>query len=60
MAKKTVNEVDHFAWDGGKLEGLTPIGRITIRVLRINDPLRVSHREWLIELAAFPPQPSRE
>lgn len=46
---------DHFAWDGGKLEGLTPIGRTTIHVLRINDPLRVVHRELLTELEVFPP-----
>ena len=46
---------DHFAWDGGTIEGLTPIGRATINGLRINDPLRVRHRELLIELQVFPP-----
>jgi hypothetical protein len=46
---------DHSAWDGGRIEGLSPIGRTTIHVLRINDPLRVLHREVLIELDVFPP-----
>lgn len=46
---------DHFEWDGGTLVGKTPIGRTTIRVLRVNEPLRVHHRELLIELEVFPP-----
>jgi hypothetical protein len=38
----------HFAWDGPILTGLTPIGRTTINVLRINQPERVEHRRLLI------------
>jgi hypothetical protein len=45
---------DHFAWNGGALEGRTPVGRTTIAVLRINDTLRVQHRQLLMELGVFP------
>ncbi len=47
----------HFAWNDndGVMEGLTAIGRTTISVLRINEPLRVRHRLLLIELGVFPP-----
>jgi HNH endonuclease len=38
---------DHFEWDGPVLLGLTPVGRATIDVLRINDPDRVGHRRLL-------------
>lgn len=38
----------HFRWDGAKLHGRTAIGRTTIRVLKINAPLRVILREELI------------
>ena len=45
---------DHFASDGAELKGLTPTGRTTARVLRFNEPLRVQHRELLIELGVLP------
>ena len=38
----------HFRWDGAVLIGLTPIGRATIRVLHMNDLLRVRLRSQLI------------
>lgn len=44
----------HFTWNGAMLAGLTPVGRTTIAVLRINDPLRVQHRQLLIELGVYP------
>ena len=47
--------VDHFEWAGALLRGKTSIGRTTVHVLRINQPLRVAHRRLLIELEAFPP-----
>ena len=46
---------EHFAWNEGSLAGLTAIGRTTISVLRINEPLRIRHRLLLIELGVFPP-----
>ena len=45
----------HFRWVGGLLIGRTPIGRVTIFVLNINDPLRVALRESLIAEGLFPP-----
>ncbi len=38
----------HFRWDGALLVGLTPVGRATIRVLHINDFLRVGLRTQLV------------
>lgn len=45
----------HFRWDGPILRGLTPIGRVTIAVLRINESFRVATRADLIEAGVFPP-----
>lgn len=50
----------HFEWSGATLIGVSPVGRTTIAVLRINEPLRVRHRELLIELEVFPPTLSSE
>ena len=45
----------HFQWNGPILEGLTPVGRVTVIVLAINLPTRVEFREILIEAGLFPP-----
>ena len=45
----------HFFWEGAHLMGRTAIGRVTIDVLNINDPIRVRLREELIEQGLFPP-----
>jgi hypothetical protein len=45
----------HFRWQGGYLIGRTPVGRVTVAILQINDPLRVELREGLIEEGVFPP-----
>ena len=37
------------------LIGVTPIGRITVELLKINDPFRVELREELIAEGLFPP-----
>jgi hypothetical protein len=47
---------EHFAWQGPVLAGLTPIGRTTVRVLAMNDPVMVAAREVLIAEARFPPR----
>jgi hypothetical protein len=47
----------HFVWDHAILCGLTPIGRATIAVLRINAPYRIAVRASLIEEGRFPPSP---
>lgn len=38
---------DHFRWDGVRAVGLTPTGRATIDLLRINAPRRVQLRASL-------------
>lgn len=50
--------IEHFAWSGPVLVGLTPIGRATVEVLEINIRHRLVHRQALIEERAFPPPPT--
>jgi len=45
----------HFRWEGAYLIGRTPTGRVTIELLKINDPFRVELREELIDEGLFPP-----
>lgn len=35
---------DHFEWDGPIIQPLTPEGRVTVKILRLNDPERVAER----------------
>lgn len=44
----------HFRWKGAYLLGRTPVGRVTVEVLNMNDPLRVELREALIEERELP------
>ena len=46
----------HFRWKGARLIGRSGIGRVTIAILDINDPLRVELREELMDEGRFPPQ----
>jgi hypothetical protein len=48
------NWSQHFAWNGPTLRARTAIGRVTLYVLDINDPLRLEHRRLLIEEGVFP------
>jgi hypothetical protein len=43
----------HFKWVGTWLVGQTPIGRATVRVLVMNDPLKVAARAALMEEGVF-------
>lgn len=45
----------HFRWGGPRVVGRTPIGRVTVAVLAMNDPIRVALREELIDEGVFPP-----
>lgn len=45
----------HFRWQGAIVVGRTPIGRVTVALLHINDEYRVELRERLREEGAFPP-----
>lgn len=40
---------EHFVWDGALLAGLTPVGRATIRTLRLNHPHRLAVRRSLLQ-----------
>ncbi len=44
----------HFRWEGPILVRRTPVGRVTVAVLNINDPFRVELREELMEEGLFP------
>lgn len=44
----------HFCWRGPYLVGRTAIGRVTVAVLKMNDPLRVELRANLQEEGLFP------
>lgn len=46
---------DHFRWQGAELASRLPIGRVTIHVLAMNDPLVVMIREILLQEGTFPP-----
>jgi hypothetical protein len=45
----------HFRWRGAVLLGRTPVGRVTVAVLNVNDPPRVTLRAELIDDGLFPP-----
>jgi hypothetical protein len=44
----------HFRWDGPNLVGRTAIGRVTLYVLEMNAPGRITLREQLIAEGVFP------
>lgn len=45
----------HFRWEGPVLRGRTDVGRVTVKVLKVNRPLRLLLRKQLIEEGVFPP-----
>jgi hypothetical protein len=45
---------EHFMSAGAMIEGLTDIGRGTVRILQFNDPDRVALREALIADGSYP------
>jgi hypothetical protein len=46
---------EHFRWDGVELEGITPKGRATVRVLRLNRPSILLIRDEETLHGRFPP-----
>ena len=45
---------EHYVWQEERMEGLTPVGRATVRTLRLNHPLRlVIRRSLLLEGVRF-------
>lgn len=45
---------DHFQLDGAVIHPLTPEGRVTVKILQLNDAIRVEERELLIEIGLYP------
>jgi hypothetical protein len=45
---------DHFRLNGAQIEALTPVGRVTVRLLQMNKSTRIKEREILISLNRFP------
>jgi hypothetical protein len=45
----------HFTFDGPRIVGRTAIGRVTVRVLAMSDPLVVLLRQELMEEGFYPP-----
>ena len=45
---------DHFRLDGERILPLTPEGRVTVFVLKLNDELRIRERRALIEAQRYP------
>jgi hypothetical protein len=43
----------HFRWNGPRLVGLSPIGRVTIAVLSLNNAYRIAMRVALIDTGRF-------
>ena len=39
---------EHFHLVGAEIKPLTPVGRVTVRLLRLNDPDRLAERQGLI------------
>ncbi|MEO8612108.1 MAG: HNH endonuclease signature motif containing protein [Chloroflexota bacterium] len=45
---------DHFRLNGAYIEPLTPEGRVTVFLLKMNDPEHIVERELLIQLDHYP------
>jgi len=46
---------DHFRWQGSRLTGTTPIGLVTVKILKLNAAKRIESRSSLIAEGRFPP-----
>jgi len=47
---------EHFQLNGAIIWPLTPQGRVTVKMLRLNDPPRVEERQSLIAIGLYPSQ----
>jgi len=45
---------DHFELDGPVIRPLTPQGRVTVKILRFNDPARIEEREQIMAAGLYP------
>jgi 5-methylcytosine-specific restriction endonuclease McrA len=44
---------EHFRFAGGRIDPLTPTGRVTVQLLQLNQPQRIAERLILLELGAI-------
>jgi hypothetical protein len=51
---RTQDWQDHFRLEGPTIHPLTPQGRVTVNILRLNDTARVEEREQLIAVGLYP------
>jgi hypothetical protein len=47
--------LEHFHLAGGEIQPLTPIGRVTVALLKLNLPPRVEVRATLVQTGQYPP-----
>jgi hypothetical protein len=52
---RTQRWAEHFVLDGARVVGLTPTGRATVQLLRINDRVRLAQRRRLAVVGRYPP-----
>jgi hypothetical protein len=50
---RTQQWADHFRLDGARIVPLTPEGRVTVAILRLNDPDRIMERRRLIQAGKY-------
>ena len=43
----------HFAWEGATIRPLTPEGRVTVKILRLNETDRLIERQRLMEAGLY-------
>ena len=51
---RTQRWADHFRLDGARIAPLTPEGRVTAAILRLNHPDRIMERQRLIQSGKYP------
>jgi hypothetical protein len=51
---RTQRWAEHFRLDGARIVPLTPEGRVTVAILRLNDPDRIMERQRLIQAGKYP------
>jgi hypothetical protein len=50
---RTQEWTTHFAWEGATIQPLTPEGRVTVTILRLNDADRVAERQRLMAMGLY-------
>jgi hypothetical protein len=50
---RTQDWAAHFAWEGATIQPLTPEGRVTVTILRLNEADRVAERQRLMAAGLY-------